>query len=61
MVTPWCTLVSQVISSPGVQSTVSAALTAAGLARCLSAEVRGRRRSVRADDGEDGAEEGGME
>lgn len=58
MVTPWCTPVSQVISFPGVQSTVSAALTAAGLARCRCAEVRGRQRSPRADDGEDGGEEG---
>lgn len=33
---------------------MSAALTAAGLARCLCAEVRDRRRSARADDGEDG-------
>ena len=60
-VTPWCTPVSQVISSPGVQSTGSAALTAAGLARCRSAEVRGRQRSDRANDGEDGGGRGGAE
>lgn len=57
-VTPWCTPVSQVISSRGVRSTGSAALTAAGLARCRSAEVRGGQRSDRANDGEDGGGEG---
>lgn len=47
MATPWCTPVSQVISSLVVQSTVSAALTAAGLAKFLSVEVRGRYRCAR--------------
>lgn len=54
MVIPWCTPVSQVISSPGVQSTESAALTAAGRARCLCAEVRCWQRSAGADDGKGG-------